>query len=45
VQYIYETGFTAYRLGYASAVAYVFFAIIVIASVAQMVITSRRGAK
>jgi multiple sugar transport system permease protein len=45
VQYIYETGFTAYRLGYASAVAYVFFAIIVIASIVQMLVTSRRGAK
>jgi multiple sugar transport system permease protein/raffinose/stachyose/melibiose transport system permease protein len=45
VQYIYETGFTAYRLGYASAVAYVFFALIVIASMVQMLVTSRRGAK
>jgi multiple sugar transport system permease protein len=45
VQYIYETGFTAYRLGYASAVAYVFFALIVIASMLQMLVTSRRGAK
>jgi ABC-type sugar transport system permease subunit len=45
VQYIYETGFTAYRLGYASAVAYVFFAIIVIVAIIQMQVTSRRGAK
>jgi ABC-type sugar transport system permease subunit len=45
VQYIYETGFTAYRLGYASAVAYVFFALIVVASMVQLLVTSRRGAK
>jgi len=45
VEYIYETGFTAYRLGYASAVAYVFFALIVIVAIIQMQVTSRRGAK
>ncbi|GAB3812995.1 carbohydrate ABC transporter permease [Kribbella italica] len=35
IQYIYESGFTSYRIGYASAVSYLFFAIIVIVSVAQ----------
>ena len=32
VQYIYETGFTGYRFGYASAISYIFFALIVIIS-------------
>nr|WP_307802424.1 sugar ABC transporter permease [Cellulomonas fengjieae] len=44
VQYVFETGFTGYRFGYASAIAYIFFAIIVIISIAQMRLTTRRGA-
>lgn len=35
VQYIYEAGFTGYRLGYASAISYIFFAIIVIISLVR----------
>ncbi|GAA1533820.1 sugar ABC transporter permease [Kribbella lupini] len=35
IQYIYESGFTSYRIGYASAVSYLFFLIVVIVSVAQ----------
>ena len=35
IQYIYESGFTSYRIGYASAISYLFFAVIVIVSVAQ----------
>ncbi|WP_432500996.1 carbohydrate ABC transporter permease [Kineococcus arenarius] len=35
IQYIYETGFTTFRIGYASAVSYMFFALIVIISIAQ----------
>ncbi|WP_412866596.1 carbohydrate ABC transporter permease [Cellulomonas sp. 179-A 9B4 NHS] len=42
VQYIFESGFTGYRFGYASAIAYVFFAVIIIISVAQLRFTSRR---
>lgn len=44
VQYIYESGFTGFRLGYASAISYIFFAIIVILSVVQRRIASRRSA-
>ncbi|WP_432944846.1 carbohydrate ABC transporter permease [Kribbella sp. CA-253562] len=35
IQYIYESGFTSYRIGYASAVSYLFFLVVVIVSVAQ----------
>ncbi len=35
LEYIYDVGFTGYRLGYASAISYLFFAIIVIVSIAQ----------
>ncbi|WP_399552383.1 carbohydrate ABC transporter permease [uncultured Cellulomonas sp.] len=44
VQYVFEAGFTGYRFGYASAIAYIFFAIIVIISIGQMRLTTRRGA-
>ena len=43
VQYIFESGFTGYRFGYASAIAYVFFAVVVVVAVAQMRFTSRRA--
>ncbi|MFC7374953.1 carbohydrate ABC transporter permease [Brachybacterium sp. GCM10030267] len=43
--YIYEAGFTGYRLGYASAISYIFFFMIIIVSVAYMVISSRRSVK
>ncbi|MFF8035512.1 MULTISPECIES: carbohydrate ABC transporter permease [unclassified Streptomyces] len=42
VEYIYDMGFTGYRLGYASAVSYVFFALIILASAAQFVALRRR---
>ncbi|WP_328535753.1 carbohydrate ABC transporter permease [Streptomyces sp. NBC_00344] len=42
IEYIYDTGFANYRLGYASAVSYVFFAIVIILSIAQLKIFSRR---
>lgn len=42
LEYIYDTGFTNYRLGYASAVSYVFFAIVVVLSLAQLKIFSRK---
>ncbi|MFF2245060.1 carbohydrate ABC transporter permease [Arthrobacter sp. NPDC058130] len=44
VQYIFETGFTGYRLGYSAAVSYIFFGLIVIVSIMQFVITRRRSA-
>jgi multiple sugar transport system permease protein len=43
IQYIYETGFTSYRIGYASAISYLFFAIIVIVAVAQFKLFAGRG--
>ncbi len=35
IQYIYQNGFTNYRIGYASAISYMFFAIIVVVAVLQ----------
>ncbi|MGO3211311.1 MAG: carbohydrate ABC transporter permease [Brachybacterium sp.] len=43
--YIYEVGFTGYRLGYASAISYIFFFMIIIVSISYMVIGSRRSVK
>lgn len=42
VQYIFEAGFTGYRFGYASAISYVFFTLIIIVGVFQMLAQSRR---
>ncbi|GHH71560.1 sugar ABC transporter permease [Streptomyces sulfonofaciens] len=42
VEYVYDVGFTGYRLGYASAISYVFFALVVLASVAQLTAFRRR---
>ena len=44
VQYIFETGFTGYRLGYSAAISYIFFGLIVLVSAIQFVITRRRSA-
>jgi multiple sugar transport system permease protein len=41
VQYIFDTGFTGYRFGYSSAISYIFFAVIVVISIAQFGITAR----
>ncbi|MFC4616588.1 carbohydrate ABC transporter permease [Cellulomonas algicola] len=45
VQYIFESGFTGYRFGYASSIAYIFFAVIIIVSLAQVPFTFRRSAR
>jgi multiple sugar transport system permease protein len=42
LEYVYDTGFTNYRLGYAAAISYVFFALIVVLSLAQGWFMSRR---
>ncbi|WP_022873509.1 carbohydrate ABC transporter permease [Nesterenkonia alba] len=42
VQYIFEAGFVGYRFGYASAISYIFFALIVIVGIFQMTVLSRR---
>ncbi|WP_153183230.1 sugar ABC transporter permease, partial [Streptomyces sp. E5N91] len=36
LEYVYDVGFTGYRLGYASAVSYLFFALIVLVSLVQL---------
>jgi multiple sugar transport system permease protein len=35
IQYIYEQGFTSYRIGFASAISYLFFLIVVVIAFAQ----------
>lgn len=46
VVYIFETGFTGYRFGYSAAISFVFFAIIIVISIIQIVVTRRtRGAR
>jgi multiple sugar transport system permease protein len=41
LQYIYETGFTSFRLGYASAISYLLFVIILLLAVFQLRLTVR----
>jgi multiple sugar transport system permease protein len=41
LQYVYQAGFTSYRIGYASAVSYIFFALIVIVSLVHLRLTRR----
>ncbi|MFD6274755.1 carbohydrate ABC transporter permease [Streptomyces sp. NPDC060209] len=36
LEYVYDVGFTGYRLGYASAVSYIFFALVIVVSLAQL---------
>ncbi|MFB7059083.1 hypothetical protein ACFCXT_38915, partial [Streptomyces vinaceus] len=36
LEYIYDVGFTGYRLGYASAISYLFFALIMVISLAPL---------
>ncbi|MET9801013.1 sugar ABC transporter permease [Streptomyces sp. NPDC006368] len=42
LQYVYQQGFTGYRIGYASAVSYIFFALILIVSLVQPWLSRRR---
>lgn len=44
VEYIFDVGFTGYRFGYSSAISYIFFALIIIISIAQFTVT-RQGRK
>ncbi|MEU8892312.1 sugar ABC transporter permease [Streptomyces sp. NPDC048442] len=41
LQYVYDAGFTGYRIGYASAVSYLFFALILIVSLVQLRLSRR----
>ncbi|WP_461036814.1 carbohydrate ABC transporter permease [Streptomyces mayteni] len=42
LEYVYDVGFTGYRLGYASAVSYLFFALVILISIAQLRFMPRR---
>ncbi|MER7369171.1 carbohydrate ABC transporter permease [Nonomuraea wenchangensis] len=43
IEYAYDVGFTGYRIGYASAVSYILFAIIVVVSLAQLRLFRKRA--
>lgn len=43
LQYVYETGFTSFRIGYASAISYLLFALIMVLAVFQLRLTLRDG--
>jgi multiple sugar transport system permease protein len=43
IGYVFDQGFTSYRVGYASAMSYVFFVIILAVSVIWFVVARRRG--
>ncbi len=42
IQYIYETGFTNFQIGYASAISYIFFALILLVALAQVRLSRTR---
>nr|WP_238580882.1 sugar ABC transporter permease [Streptomonospora alba] len=42
IGYIFESGFTGLRIGYASAISYLFFAVIIVVSVLQLRLFSRK---
>ena len=42
IQYVYEQGFTSYRVGYASAMSYVFFMLVLVVGLAQFAVMNRR---
>lgn len=43
IQYIYENGFTSYRIGYASAMSYLLFILVVIITGVLVALSSRRS--
>ena len=45
IQLIYETGFTQYRIGYASAMSFVFFVVIVVITVISLRLVRRAGTR
>ncbi len=45
IQYIYETGFTNYRIGYASAMSFVFFLVIVAVAIISLRLIRRAGTR
>jgi multiple sugar transport system permease protein len=45
IQYIYETGFTQYRIGYASAMSFLFFLVVVAVAIVSMRLVRRAGTR
>jgi multiple sugar transport system permease protein len=43
LEYVYDTGFTNYRLGYASAISYVFFALILVFTLVRLLPTRKEA--
>jgi multiple sugar transport system permease protein len=43
LQYVYDTGFVDYRLGYASAISYMFFVLIILIALVQARLSNRRS--
>jgi multiple sugar transport system permease protein len=43
IEYAYDVGFTGYRIGYASAISYILFVLIVIVSLAQLRLFRKRA--
>ena len=41
IQYVYEQGFTSYRVGFASAMSYVFFLLVLVVGLAQFAVANR----
>jgi multiple sugar transport system permease protein len=42
IQYIYEQGFTSYRVGFASAMSFVFFVLVLVVGLSQFAVANRR---
>lgn len=42
IQYIYETGFTSFRMGFASSMSYIFFAVVLLVSLTQFGLLARQ---
>ena len=45
IQLIYETGFTQYRTGYASAMSFVFFVVVVAITIVSLRLVRRAGTR
>ena len=45
IQYIYETGFSSFRVGFASAASYVLFVLILVVTAGQFILLQRQGQK
>lgn len=43
IEYIYDSGFTLYRVGYASAMSYAFFVIVLVVSIILFTLLNRQG--